>query len=400
MPIQKITAVIGAAKQASAGTLTANATHAHGLMGGSPVQVEPQQSALEVTAGRRASYNVFREHVNNGADIQAPAYMRSLGLWLLGAMGTETVTGSNPYVHTYSTGDLPYLSVFSRGIGSTNQAIRDCKVDELSLKWDGSKPVELSVKAVGTVFSYPASIAPTAVNISQIAFSGGVVTITTSSNHGLSVGQSFTVSGATAAGNNGVFTVASVTTTTVFTASNASGVTQGTAGGTISAWADETGSESFLVPVGGTFSLDSAGSTPVSARVISGELNIKNNISPIDPSSTIESADVWEGVQEHTLKLTIVPDDLAEFRKTVTGSAAGTSVAAVAPIGSVSLTFRENNGSAQLVVTGSKVAFLTSFPDADPKGGAVELELAGIAVMPASGTAPLVYALTNAQNAY
>lgn len=325
MPLQKITAIVGVAKQASAGTLAANPTFAHGLMGGSPVQVEPQQAALEVTAGKRATYNVVRDTVNNGADIQAPAYMKSLGLWLLGALGTDSVTGTGPYVHTYSTGDLPYLSIFTKGLGSSNEGIRDCKVDELSLKWDGSKPVEVSVKAVGTVFSYPSTFTPTT---------------------------------------------------------------------------DETGAEAFLVPVGGTFQIDVLGSTLATARVISGELTIKNNVSPIDPSASIEAIDVWEGVQEHSLKLTIVPDDLAEFRKTVTGGAAGTSVAAVAPTGSVSLVFKENNGTGQLAVTGSKVAFLTSFPDADPKGGAIEIELAGIAVMPAGGTAPLVYALTNQQASY
>lgn len=325
MPIQKITAISGVAKQASKGTIAANPTFAHGLTGGSPISVEPSQSALEVTAGKRASYNVVRDASVNGATIQAPGYLKSIGLWLLGALGTDTVSGTGPYVHTYSTSDLPYLSVFAKGIDSTIEGIRDCKVDELSLKWDGSKPVDLTVKTVGTVFSYPATFTPTT---------------------------------------------------------------------------DETGSESFLVPIGGSFQIDVLGSTLASARVVGGELTIKNNVAGIDPSSAVEADDVWEGIQEHSLKLTIIPDSLAEFRKTVTGGASGTSVATVAPTGSVSLTFKENNGTGQLVVTGSKVAFMTSFPDADPKGGAVQIELAGMAVMPAGGTAPLVYALTNAQASY
>lgn len=326
MPIQKITAIVGVAKQASSGTLSANPTFAHGLMGGSPVQVEPQQATLDVTASKRAAYNVVRDTVNNGSDIQAPAYMKSLGLWLLGALGTVSTVAGTPNTHTFATGDLPYLSIFTKGLSSTNEAIRDCKVDELSLKWDGSKPVEMSVKAVGTVFSYPAS----------------------------------------------------------FTATT-----------------DETSSESFLVAVGGTFQVDVIGSTLADARVISGEITVKNNISPIDTSASIEAADVWEGVQEHTLKLTIVPDDLAEFRKVVTGTSNGTSVSSSAKTGSVSLIFKDNGSSTgQLKVTGDKVAFLTSFPDADPKGGAVEIELAGIAVMPSSGTAPLVFELKNAQVSY
>lgn len=325
MPIQSITAVTGIAKQSAKGTLAANPTFAHGLTGGSPISVEPSQKALAVTSGKRVANNMIRETVMNGASVKAPGYMKSLGLWLLGALGTDTVTGTGPYVHTYSTGDLPYLSVFAKGLSTTVEAIRDCKVDELSLKWDGSKPVDMDVKVAGTVFSYPATFTPTT---------------------------------------------------------------------------DETGSESFLVPVGGSFQFDAIGSSLVSARVTKGELTIKNNVSAIDPSASIEADDVYEGIQEHTLKLTIVPDDLADFRKVVTGSASGTSISATVPTGSVSLTFKENNGTGQLVVTGSKVAFLTKFPDADPKGGAVEIELVGTALMPAGGTAPLVYALTNAQASY
>lgn len=325
MPIQKITAISGIAKQSAKGSLANNPTFAHGLSGGAPISVEPSQSPLEVTSGKRASYNMVRENVVSGASIEAPAYMKSLGLYLLAALGSDTVTGSGPYLHTYSTGDLPYLSVFSKGIDTTIQAIRDCKVDELTLKWEGAKPLELSVKVAGTVFSYPT---------------------------------------------------------------------------TFSAGTDETGSESFLVPVGGSFEVDVLGSSLASARVVGGELTIKNNVSAIDPSASIEADDVFEGIQEHELKLTIIPDSLSDFRKVVTGSANGSAVSATAPTGSVSLNFKENNGTGSLAVTGSKVAFMTSFPDADPKGGAVEIELAGVALMPSAGTAPLVYALTNTQASY
>lgn len=325
MPIQSFTAQSGVAKQSASGTIAANPTFAHGLMSGSPIKVEPTQSPLEVTAAKRTAYNVVRDTVNNGAEITAPAYMKSIGLWLLGALGTDTATGAGPYTHTYSTGDLPYLSIFAKGIDSTIEAVRDCKIDELTLKWDNSKPLEASMKAVGTVFSYPSTFTPTT---------------------------------------------------------------------------DETGSEAFLVPIGGTFQYDVIGSTLATARIVGGELTIKNNVSPIDPSSSIEAGDVWEGIQEHTLKLTIVPDSLSDFRKTVTGSGSGTSVTSVVPTGSVSLSFKENNGTGTLAVTGSKIAFLTSFPDADPKGGAVQIELVGTAVMPAGGTSPLVYVLTNSQATY
>lgn len=325
MPVQTVSAQVGVAKQASRGTIAANPTFAHGVSGGAPIAVEPSQSPLDVTSAKRTRTNIIRESVKNTATIESPAYMKSLGLYLLGAIGTDTVTGTGPYAHAFATGDLPYLSVFAKGMDTTIEGIRDCKVDELTLKWDGAKPLQLSVKLQGTVFSYPS---------------------------------------------------------------------------TFTATTDETGVESFLVPVGGTFQYDVIGSTLAAARIVGGELTIKNNVDPVFPSSTIEAYDIVEGAQEHTLKLTVVPDDLTDFRKTVTGAAGGTAASVTVPYGSVSLQFKENNGTGTLSVTGSKIAFLTAFPDVDPKGGPTEIELAGQAVLASGTNAPLIYTLSNAQATY
>lgn len=325
MPITTITAVAGVAKQTARGSLPANPAFAHGLMGGAPIVVEASQSPMEVTTGKRAQTTIIRESVKSSIDVQSPAYLKSLGLWLLGAMGTVTTTGSGPYNHQFATGDLPYLGVFVKGIGADIEAIRDVKIDELTLKWENAKPLELSVKGMGTVFSYPATFTP----------------------------------------------------------------------GT-----DETGSDSFLVPVGGQFGYDPIGSTIATARIIGGELTIKNSVATIDASGSVVSADVQEGLQEHTLKLTIVPDNLADFRKTITGSANGTTVSESVPFGSVSLEFKENAGNGSLSIDAQKVAFLTAFPEADPAGGVVEIELAGTAVIPAGDVSPVTYTLSNTQASY
>ena len=120
----------------------------------------------------------------------------------------------------------------------------------------------------------------------------------------------------------------------------------------------------------------------------------------IAPSASIEADDVYEARQDHGVKLTIVPDSLVDFRTAVTGSAAGASAAAVPTTGSFSLQFKENGGAGTLTVTAAKCAFMCVFPDADPKGGAIQVELVGIPVMPAGGTAPVVYALSNTQATY
>jgi hypothetical protein len=72
-------------------------------------------------------------------------------------------------------------------------------------------------------------------NIASIAFSTPTVTVTTSTTHFLSVGQSVTIAGASTGGNNGTFTVASVTGTTTFTITNASGAVQAGVAGTVTA---------------------------------------------------------------------------------------------------------------------------------------------------------------------
>lgn len=324
MPVQKAIAQIGLANQTAKGSIAATATFSHGVSGGKLLSADVKQDALDVTAAARVAYNVARESVINGVDLKGPAYSKALGLYLLGGLGTDVCATGTPNIHTYATANLlPYLTLFQK-LGGITTAVKDCKIDELSLSWDGRKPVELGVKATGTNLSYPASGFP--------------------------------------------------------------------------ATTDETGSEAFLIPVGGTFQYDLDGAILGTCRVAKGELALKNNTDPVELSATIEPDDVEEGLQEHSVKLTVVPDDLLDFRTCVTGSPTGTSAAGTPPIGSFSLLFKENgSATGQLLVTASKVAFGCDFPEAEPKGGAVQIELAGI---PVGGPSPVVYALSNAQASY
>jgi hypothetical protein len=90
----------------------------------------------------------------------------------------------------------------------------------------------------------------TANAIQSIAASGSNWLVTTGTGgHGLSVGQSVVISGATTAANNGTFTVLTVPSTTTFTIANAAGVAQGSAGG----YAFLSGSQAvFISQVGGS----------------------------------------------------------------------------------------------------------------------------------------------------
>ncbi len=160
---------------------------------------------------------------------------------------------------------------------------------------------------------------------------------------------------------------------------------------------DETGSESFLTPVGGVFQVAMVGAVPATARITAGEIDIAFGTTPVFASGSIEADDPGaHEVMAATCKLTVIPDDLAYWMQVVTGTADGIAVSPKAQYGSLSIGFKDN-GSATggLVWTGGKVAFLADRPDVDPKGGNVELALAGNAVMPSIGVAPLIPVLTN-----
>lgn len=76
-----------------------------------------------------------------------------------------------------------------------------------------------------------AVLAPAA--IASIAFAGNVNTVTTSAAHGFIPNQTVVISSATTAANNGTFVVTSVPSPTTFNVTNAAGVAQGGAGGSV-----------------------------------------------------------------------------------------------------------------------------------------------------------------------
>lgn len=157
----------------------------------------------------------------------------------------------------------------------------------------------------------------------------------------------------------------------------------------------------YLVPAGGTFQLSVSTATPATARVTSGEIGIGNNVEPIILAGSVVPTDVHPGRRELTSNLTIVPTDLSAFREAVTGSTGGTTAAEYPVEGSFSVKFVDPSApsTTHLTIAGTRVPFLCSLPEADPDGGAAEIELEGIPVLPASGAA-LSFTLVNGQATY
>ncbi len=160
---------------------------------------------------------------------------------------------------------------------------------------------------------------------------------------------------------------------------------------------DEQTAERFR-PVGGTLKLDAASGTPAAAKVSAGSVELRNNVSRVPLSDSVLAADVFENGLEVEVSLTVVPDDLAEWRKAVTGSASGTSASSAPVYGSVELTFQiASNKSLKLTLP--RVAFAPSFPEGDPGGGPVELEMSGSALRTASA-GPITAELKNQVASY
>ena len=154
-PIQSAIAQVGIAKQSAKGSVAASPTFGHGVTGGAVMTVEIQQELSDLTSSKRMSSGVDRTGVMPGINFTGRCHSKSVGEYLYGAMGAVNTTGSATYVHVFTLADdLPYLTAFGK-LGSNIYSVADCKIDSLSLKWEGAKPVELDVSGMGTVVGYP-----------------------------------------------------------------------------------------------------------------------------------------------------------------------------------------------------------------------------------------------------
>jgi hypothetical protein len=159
-PIQSAIAQIGIAKQSGKASVAASPTYAQGLTGGAVITVEVAQELEERTSGVRMSPSVNRTGVMPGVDMTGRAHPRGIGLWLYGALGSVSTTGSGTYTHVFTTGDdLPYLTAFGK-LGSNIYSVRDIKVDELGFSFEAANPVEMTASGMGTVVGFPGAFSP------------------------------------------------------------------------------------------------------------------------------------------------------------------------------------------------------------------------------------------------
>ena len=154
---------------------------------------------------------------------------------------------------------------------------------------------------------------------------------------------------------------------------------------------------SYFTAAIGTFKLDTDSSTPVTASITSGEINIANALETIMLSGSISPDDVFPGRHETEVSFDVVVANLDDWRILTTGTNSGSSASAAPIYGSFEIAF--TSGTDILKLEAAKCAFTTEFPEANPGGGPVTLTLAGLVVQTAGG-AGLTATVTNSVASY
>src|ERR1041385_4782683 len=148
----------GIARQTGKGVAAANPTYDCGLISGAAFSGSLEQSAEEITLDRLSAPGVNRTAFKPGIDFAVRAYPALTGMILLAALGADVVTGgADPYSHTLSDAtDVGYFTLFG-SLGTDYLKIPDCKLDKLTIKWDGPSPIELDTSWLGCDFTWLAS---------------------------------------------------------------------------------------------------------------------------------------------------------------------------------------------------------------------------------------------------
>lgn len=139
-------------------------------------------------------------------------------------------------------------------------------------------------------------------------------------------------------------------------------------------------------PNAGVFTLDEISATPAAAQVKSGSIEVNNNLKAIPLSKSVLPDDVFPADQTTEGVIGLIPNDLTDWRKVISGSGSGTTVLQTPPLGSFSLkTIIDGNNDQTM--SALRVAFETDIPDADASGGPMELDLAYKVLRPLDGSA-------------
>lgn len=160
--------------------------------------------------------------------------------------------------------------------------------------------------------------------------------------------------------------------------------------------------DGYFVPTGGTFKVETAGASPAVAPVKGGSLALANSCKADPLAGEVTPGDVEEGKLVSSGKVTVKPDDMALYRKMVTGSTSGTAPSGGMVYGSFEWSFTHSkNPKHTLTISASRVPFTADFPEVDPEGGAAEMEFSFDDIgVEARGGSPVTVTIVNETATY
>lgn len=156
--INQSISVLGVARQRDKSTPANEPTFKHGLTGGGLVKPERSVDQKSIACGLRANTTngAYVSEVNLGVDFETMAYADVFPFYALAAMGNCVSTPADTdgyYKHVITLGStIPFLTFWAQ-LGDTTQRTVSkavgCKIDTLSLEFEGNAPLDIGVTAAG-----------------------------------------------------------------------------------------------------------------------------------------------------------------------------------------------------------------------------------------------------------
>jgi hypothetical protein len=149
-----------AAKQSAKGaaaTVATGTTFKNPFSGGSIAPVREFDNLAETDSNRDRGVSFT---TTSGVEGSPEFYVRdaSLGLWLLGALGADAVTGSTNFTHTITPANtLPYMTMWRNVANTLYEQYRDCKISTLVIGASAGQPLTATATVQGLQASRLAS---------------------------------------------------------------------------------------------------------------------------------------------------------------------------------------------------------------------------------------------------
>lgn len=160
--------------------------------------------------------------------------------------------------------------------------------------------------------------------------------------------------------------------------------------------------DGYFVPVDGVFKLETLGDEPAEAIVTSFSMTVANNCEPIVGAGKVTPSDIAEKKCVVSGSIGVMPDTMALYRKTVTGSATGTTLTGKTVYGSFSVKLTHTQNPAwSLLIEGDRVPFNADYIEVDPDGGDGVVEFSfDEALIAEKGGSPVTVTLVNGVASY